>query len=360
MADDGDKTEEPTSKKLDDARRKGQVWKSRDLTGALVFFAGFFVMMATFKLSVSHYKAMFADLFHKISQPQVTDQDVTASIYSALYNIVLLSLPVAGGAALVGLLADFLQVGPLFALEPAFPKADKVNPIEGLKNLFSKKQLVELLKSTFKLSLAAYMAYGAVRSQLKVITESARGTPDQIMMAGGQIIYRMSMRIGFLFIVFAIFDLWWQRRVYMKDMMMSKDEVKREYKESEGDPHHKAKRKELHQEILEHGQMEDVASADVIVTNPTHYAVALRYDREKDDAPVILAKGMDARAKTIREIAAGNGVPLMENVPLAHALYRLEVNQAIPEGLYDAVAEVLNFVWAEKQRSGQAKDSFGA
>ena len=134
---------------------------------------------------------------------------------------------------------------------------------------------------------------------------------------------------------------------------MTKDEVKREYKESEGDPHHKAKRKELHQEILESAQMEAVKGADVIVTNPEHYAIALKYDREQDGAPRVLAKGMDARAQAIKEMARSADVPELRNVPLAHALYKVEVNEEIPEALYDAVAEVLNFVYGLR-RSGAA------
>src|SRR5262249_47827037 len=147
----------------------------------------------------------------------------------------------------------------------------------------------------------------------------------------------------------AIFDIWWQRHSYMKDLMMSKDEVKREYKESEGDPHHKAKRKELHQEILEGGQMESVKKADVVVTNPDHLAVALQYDTSTDGAPRVIAKGMNLKAEAIKAIAKEADVTLIRNVPLAHALHRVDVGQEIPEELYDAVAEVLNFVYQLKE-----------
>jgi len=146
--------------------------------------------------------------------------------------------------------------------------------------------------------------------------------------------------------VFAIFDVWWQHRVFHKDMMMTKDEVKREYKESEGDPHHKAHRKQMHHEIIEQAAMQNVRKADVVVTNPEHVAVALRYDRDQDGAPKVLCKGVETRAAAIRELAKEADVPIMRNVPLAHALLRLEVGDEIPEDLYDAVAEVLNFVYS--------------
>jgi flagellar biosynthetic protein FlhB len=151
-----------------------------------------------------------------------------------------------------------------------------------------------------------------------------------------------------LFVVFAVFDVWFQRRAYMKDLMMTKDEVKREYKESEGDPHHKAKRKEMHHEILEGAMMEAVKDADVVVTNPDHVAVALKYDQQNDGAPRVIAKGIDHKAMAIKALARDADVAMMRNVPLAHALLRVEVGEEIPEDLYDAVAEVLNFVYGLK------------
>ena len=152
---------------------------------------------------------------------------------------------------------------------------------------------------------------------------------------------------------FSIFDVWWQHKSYMKDQMMSKDDVKKEYKESEGDPHHKAKRKELAHELLEGAQMEAVKGADVIVTNPEHVAIALKYDKVHDGAPRIIAKGIELKAASIRELAKQYDVPMLRNIPLAHALLRFDVNQEVPEELYDAVAEVLNFVYQLKQASEQ-------
>jgi flagellar biosynthetic protein FlhB len=175
---------------------------------------------------------------------------------------------------------------------------------------------------------------------------SIRGDVPHLFAVLTELITRVASRVIILFLLFAIFDLWFQRKTFMKDMMMSKDEVKREYKESEGDPHHKAKRKELHQEILEGAQMDAVQGADVVVTNPDHVAVALKYDRNVDEAPRVLAKGVDGRAEKIKEIAKRGDVAILRNVPLAHALLRLEPGQQIPEELYDAVAEVLNFVYA--------------
>ncbi|MBI5544277.1 MAG: type III secretion system export apparatus subunit SctU [Deltaproteobacteria bacterium] len=354
MADEGgEKTEEPTGKKLDDARKKGQVWKSRDLTGSLVFIVGFFVMAATFPLTYQHYREVLFEAFATVKLREIGVEEIAANVYHGLWLVVLLTIPPAMGGALIGALADFVQVGANFTLEPVFPKLEKLNPLEGLKNLFSKKQVVELLKSSAKLAITGYIAYGVVKGELRLIVTTARADPDLIMLAAGTIIYKLTTRVALIFILFSIFDVWWQHKSFMKDMMMTKDEVKREYKESEGDPHHKAKRKELHQEILEGAAMDAVADADVVVTNPDHYAVALKYDRERDEAPRIVAKGLDARAQTIKAIARQAGISEVRNVPLAHALYRVDVGQEIPEALYDAVAEVLNFVYQQAALGGQ-------
>lgn len=351
----GEKTEEPTPKKLDDSRKKGQVWKSRDLTGVAVFLAGLGVVKATWDMVQTRIVDIFEYAFDKVAHPEGLDNAITAMLFMGLEAIVLLSLPALLACAIIGGLVDFLMVGPLFAKDPLIPKLEKLNPISGFKNIISKKQMIEMVKSTLKIGIAAYIVYGAVRDSLPQVVLSVRGDAASTMHVLGDLVFTVAVRVGLLFIVFAIIDVWFQRHSYMKDLMMTKDEVKREYKESEGDPHHKAKRKEFHQEILESAQMEAVKGADVIVTNPDHVAVALQYDRENDQAPKVICKGVDSRAESIKALAKSWDVPLLRNVPLAHALLRVEVNEEVPEELYDAVAEVLNFVYqlqAPKKAAG--------
>lgn len=350
MADEsGEKTEEPTHRKLEEARKKGQVWKSRDLTGALVFLGGFAVMVATFPTMLARFREVLQGAMAKVAGP-VGPQAVAQALYDGMTAMLLLTLPIVVACAAIGALADVLQVGAMFTLEPLSPKLEKLNPIEGLKKLFSKKQLVELLKSTVKLTLAAYVAYTVLRGELRLIVSSARASPGLILEAAGSILWKLATRIGMLLALFAVFDLWWQRRSFMKDQMMTKEEVKREYKESEGDPHHKAKRKQLHREILESAMLNDVARADVVVTNPDHYAVALKYERAQDGAPRVLAKGMDSLAQQIKALARGADVPMVEDKPLARALFRVELGDEIPDGLFDAVAEILSFVYAQQRK----------
>jgi flagellar biosynthetic protein FlhB len=341
----GEKTEEATPKKVEDSRKKGQVWKSKDLSGVAVFLFGLGAVMASWDMVTARVNDLFQFGFDKLSHPGELTEAIPAALMMGVTSVVVLSLPVLVTAALVGALVDFLIVGPLLAKDALVPKLEKLNPVAGLKNMFSKKQLVEGLKSLLKLSIAGYVVVGAVRGSLDEVVLAVRSDTGGVMKVLGDLVFTVAVRVGILFFVFAIFDVWWQRRVYYKDLMMTKDEVKREYKESEGDPHHKAKRKELHMEILEGAQMEAVKGADVIVTNPDHVAVALRYDRDKDPAPKVVAKGVDSRAERIKALGRTHDIPLLRNVPLAHALLRLEVGEDIPEDLYDAVAEVLNFVY---------------
>ncbi len=353
MADEsGEKTEEPSQKKIDDSRKQGNVWKSKDLTGVFVFLVGLGIVKATWPGIEQRFRELFTYSFDHIAHPEDLERATFNLMLKALVDMLIITIPIAGGAALVGALAEFLQVGSLFTLDPLMPKLEKLNPLAGLKNMVSKKQIIEFIKSMLKISITGYVVFGVVRDAMPIVVATIRGDIVTTLEVMGELVYRVAVRVGLLLTAFAIFDVFFQRRNYMKDLMMTKEDVKKEYKESEGDPHHKAKRKELHMEILEGAQMEAAKGADVIVTNPDHFAIALKYDREHDGAPRVVAKGMDARALAIKELAKQADVPLLRNVPLAHALYRVDVNAEIPEALYDAVAEVLNFVYQLKQPSG--------
>lgn len=349
MSESGDKTEEPTQKKLDDARKEGSVWKSRDLSGVVAFGAAMGTMKATWDGVETRIKQLFLFGIDHIAHPDRLELGMKQIIFMALTSLLILCVPIAASAAITGALMEFLQVGPLLATKALMPKMDKLNPITGIKNLFGKKQAVELLKSIFKLSVTAYVVYGVVRDAMGMVVATIRGDADMTMLVMGELVFRVVIRVMLLFIAFAIFDVWWQRKSYMKDQMMSKSDIKKEYKESEGDPHHKAHRRQMHQEIMESEQIQSVKKADVVVTNPDHVAVALAYRKDVDDAPRVLAKGLGSRAQAIKQVARDGEVPMLRNVPLAHALHRIDVGQPVPEELYDAVAEVLNFVYQLKQ-----------
>lgn len=345
--DSGEKTEEPTQKKLDDSRKRGQVWRSRDLSSLALFVVG----MATLKVVFPGLQDKITHLFHftidQISHPADISTGIVSSMFIALTDILILSLPVALASSLMAALVDFLQIGALFTVDPLIPKLDKLNPLAGAKNLVSKKQAVELLKSMFKMGITGYVVYGVVRDAMAMVVSTIRADAATTMLVMGELVFRISVRVSLLFLVFAIFDVWFQRRNYMKDLMMTKDEVKREYKESEGDPQVKGQRRQMYNDMLQDAE-QGVKGASAVVTNPDHLAIAIAYDKEKDGAPRIVARGMDERAQALKEMAKRYEVPILRNVPLAHALYRVEVGQEIPEELYDAVAEVLNFVYQMK------------
>lgn len=355
-----DKTEEPSEKKISDSRKDGNVSKSKDLTGVVAFAVGMGVVKATWEDFETTVKTLFLFAIDHVAHPQDIALATKQLMLLGLTSMLMVSAPIVFATAFAGGLLDFLQVGALFTTKVLVPKLDKLNPLAGLKNMFTKKQVVELVKSIFKLSVTGYVVYGVVRDAMGMVVATIHGDARLTFAVMGELVYRVVQKVTLLFVGFAIFDVWWQKHSYRKGLMMSKEDVKKEYKESEGDPHTKAKRREIAMELLESAGMNEVPNADVVVTNPDHMAVALKYDRERDAAPRVLAKGIESKAETIRALARKGDVPLMRNVPLAHALYRLDVNQEIPEELYDAVAEVLNFVTQLKEQEASRAAGRGA
>jgi flagellar biosynthetic protein FlhB len=349
-----EKTEEPTPKKIQDARNKGQVWRSKDLTAVAAYLVAVGVLKATWGSFEAGASQLFAFAFEEVAHPERLGEAIPEAIFLGLRTIAVMSLPVVVAAAAMGALVEFLVVGPLFTTEPLIPRLEKLNPLPGLKNLFSKRQMVELLRSMAKIVIACVVVYGVVADALPEVVLSMRTGAAGFKVVLGELVFRISVRVGLLFVAFALTDVWWQRRAYLKDMRMSKEEVKREYRESEGDPHHKARRRQMALEILEGAQIEAVKGADVIVINPSHVAVALQYRRHLDRAPRVVCRGVDRHAEAIKALAREHGVPLVRDVPLARALLEVEVSEEIPEALYEGVAAVLNFVHHLSSGNGPA------
>lgn len=265
--------------------------------------------------------------------------------------------PILGLALVLGFVMNVAQVGFIFTTKPLIPNLNKLNPINGLKGMFNMKKIVELIKTLAKFIIVSWLAWNALKSAMRDIGLIIRSDLMTGVKVVGTIIWDVTTRIGGVFLAIAAFDYFYQRKRYFKENMMSKYDIKQEYKQSEGDPHHKAERKRMHQEIL-HSSGSNVKKADVVVRNPDHIAVALRYNKEGGGAPEVVAKGTRIWAEKILDAARRYGVPVVRNVPLAHALDKLEVGDQIPEELYDAVAEVLNFVYQltqEQKNKTQAK-----
>jgi len=352
----GEKTEEPTDKKLRDARKKGQVAKSRELGTAAVVLATAGTLTFTGPALLEAMRASFAIVLRAI------DGTLVAPPGAVLEVVVGLGLraiaPVLAAAMFAGTLASFLQVGPLLAIDSVAPQLSRIDPVQGTKNLFKKKQLVELIKSILKLLIIGWVAYSTIRDGVRGILSLTGSDADAALSGAGALVTAVLFRAGGAIAVIAVLDVLYQRWQFREEQKMSKDEVKREHKESDGDPHTKGERERLRREILEHGAIERVRTADVLIVNPTHLAIALKYDEAAEqEAPEVLAKGMDELAKRMIRAAEESGVPVLRDVPLARALYEMDEGAEIPEALYEAVAAVLHSAWKEREAAeGRAED----
>lgn len=353
----GEKTEEASPQKLKQARDKGQVSKSQDAIQAM----GFVLVFATTSLTLTSTAKKLKDFLYASLESAVRRGDdlptVLSVVNQALWATLSASMPALGAAFVAGLASNYMQVGFMFTTEPLKPDIKKINPVDGFKNLFSKKKIVESIKNVLKFTIVSYVAYATLRDSMSEVVLSARVDLWHGVAIGGQIMYDIAIRVAALFIIISVADFFFQRWQYNKEMMMSKYDVKQEYKQSEGDPHQKAERKALAEELILHGSQQNVANADAVVVNPAHIAVAIKYDKEKGGAPKVVAKGMRKHAEAIKDIARENGVPILRNVPLAQALHKLDLEEEIPEELYEAVAEVLNFVFELRERESKAAEA---
>lgn len=345
---DGDKTEQPTGKKLADTRKEGRVAQSREIGTAAVFIVGFL----TLKIFAGYMYEKCSELlnynFVLISDIEniYTPNYIHGLIVFVFTNILFICLPMFAIAMFLGIVVNLAQVKWKPTFRPLRPRLSGFNPVSGIKKIFSTRQIVEFLKALAKLGILVYIIYSYLKDEVNAIQTLMFMSLPQSILYIGNLCIDLGMRVGYFFIAIAIVDYIYQKRSFIKSIKMSKQEVKDEYKMAEGDPHTKAKIKRKMQEISMRRMMQEVPNADVIITNPTHYAVAIKYDREKAAAPVVLAKGSDHLARRIKEKAKEFNIEIVENKPLARALYNtVEVGREIPPELYQAVAEVLAFVY---------------
>ena len=344
MADDGDKTEMPTPKKLRDAREKGQVCTSKDIVSTALLIVLFCITAMSVKDMVDDFTQLLAFVGERLGDQPVANIREGAKMavifickYTAIYVVV---------AAVIGVAANVAQIGFLFTFEPMKPNLNKLNPVEGAKKIFCIKNLFEFFKNVLKVSFLGYLIYKIIWASIPELLTMCYGTIDDIFPSLKLMMKRLAYYTAFGYIVIAVVDRIFQGKNFMKQMMMSKDEVKREYKEMEGSAEIKQAQREFRDELL-NGPPPQAATkkADVVVTNPTHLAIGIRYDVTEAPLPRIVVAGADRIAKIIRETALAEGIPIMENVPLAHALWEKgHVEEFIPEDLIEPVAEVLKWV----------------
>lgn len=348
MADDmGEKTEQPTGKRLSDAREKGEVGKSQDLTAAIIM-TGALVLMVVFAQST--LVRMVSITRHNLDPETVASSllvgDIVADLNHTGYQMALVLAPFMILMVLICWLAQFLQVGWLLSAKPLAPKLDKLSPLKGLKRMLSKRSVIKGGLDLLKFALVGGVAFLATNFERELIAALPSLTVIQSVVVAGEIIVRIAIWALLMLIFLGLADFAYQKWQRKQDLKMSKHEVKDERKSMEGDMEQKAKRLRMGREIAMQRLQMDIPKADVIVTNPTHYAVALKYDKGSMDAPRLIAKGGDFLAMRIRQIATTAGVPIVERPPLARALYHnVEVGQQIHPEHFEAVAEVLAYVY---------------
>ncbi len=352
---DEEKTEKATPKKRRESREKGQVLKSQEVNSALLLIVSFISLKIFGKYMYGKIYGFTNYFFNKFST--LDDLFTIKGINNMFYEIIVITAqivaPIALAAILAGLVANYMQVGFLFTTKTLGVKFSRINPIEGFKKIFSPRSLVELLKSFIKVFVIGYVVFSYLMKKINIIYKLFDMSLGAVITFIGDITFQVAMRAGGVLVVIAIIDYLYQWWDHEKNLKMSKKEIKEEYKQNEGDPQIKSKIKEKQRQIAMRRMMQDVPKADVIITNPTHYAIALKYDKHKSDAPYILAKGMNLVAENIKKTAKEAEIPIVENKPLAQALYKsVEIGDIIPEDLYQAVAEVLAYVFGLRDNQG--------
>ena len=355
---DEDKQYDATPQKLERARKEGQVVKSKDVSTALSLLVMFTFINLLAPIIWKLIVGLFRTLYEQIPNQHIDQIGIT-------YILAVTLIPAAGiigsilfVAAFIAIVGDFIQVGPLVAVAPLIPKLDKLNPTKYFKNLFQVKTLFELFKNILKVTVLGLVGWSVYRSHLEphgeyvgILMLASTDSAFAIMKEFGSLIIEFIYKACIAFLIIAAADYGVTKWKFLKDQKMSFKEIKDEYKNSEGDPHVKAALRQRRMQMLQQGAMDSVPDADFVVRNPTHVACALKYDAETMQSPTVTAKGTELIAQKIIKIAQEHNVPIIDNPPVARALFRMvDLNQQIPPELYKAVAEILLFVYGLKNK----------
>jgi len=346
---DGEKTEEPTSKKREDARKKGQVARSQELNTAFVLLIGFLVIRILWEYIYGNIAEYTIYIYSNISQ-NTSAESITELFIGIMILLAKTVMPIMFSILIVGLAINVYQVGLMVTTERLEPKLENLNPINGFGRIFSKRSLVELAKSIFKIIVIGYFLYLYLKDQIPLVPQFIFFDLPHSLATIADIIFVMAFQVVGVIMIMAAADYAYQKWQTTQDLMMSKQEVKDEFKQMEGDPQIKSRIKQKQRQMAMQRMMSEVPKADVIITNPTHLAVALSYKKGMI-APLVIAKGQDRVAEKIKDIAREYHILIVENKPVARALYEaVEVGETVPAELYQAVAEILAYVYRIKHR----------
>lgn len=354
FAGGGEKTEEATSKHLNDARNEGQVAKSQELITAVMLFS-LFISLKVFggyianSIMKAFYKAYRYIGIYSLDKPSIGN--ASAMIRQAMLDIFLTVIPLFALAIVVAVVLNILQVKWKITTKPLHPKFSKLNPISGFKKLFSLHKLFDLVKSVLKIGIIFYLAYDTLVDEVVILKILYDLDLLNAVLYISDLVINLGIKISAVYLIIGLGDYIYQKFKFKKDMKMTKEEVKDEYKQQEGDPKVKGKIKSKMRETSMRRMMQQMPDADVVITNPTHFACAIKYEKEKASAPVLIAKGADHLAQKLKEVAKEHNVPIVENKALARMLYyNVELDTEIPEELYQMTAEVLAYVYQLKNR----------
>ncbi len=351
----GEKTEPATQKKLDDARKEGQVAKSKEIVNAAFLVGVFYMLQFTIGTIgeglIDTFNENYSIIPNYINRESMTISTATKVFENAMWDILLICAPILLVTVFIAFFGDFVQVRWRPTAKPITPKFNRISPVSGFKRIFSVQSLINLLKSMAIVAICLYIIYDEIVDNFNGIVNIYEISLEAALVFAGEMVFGVATKISLLYLIIGVIDLIYQRRKFNEDMKMTKQEVKDEFKNTEGNPTIKQQQRRRMREASQRRMMQKLPEADVVITNPTHFAVAIKYDLSIADAPVVLAKGEDYLAMKIKEIARENDVEIVENKPLARALYAsVDVGEKIPQELYQAVAEVLAFVYGVKNR----------
>ena len=346
-----EKTEQATPKRKEEARKKGQVARSAELSSVAILAVSLGALWSLGGYMYNRIRLLMVEVFTNGLSIELDPVTVKSHLFTWLSAFVGIVAPMMILLVVAAIVVNIAQVGVLISGQALMPKGERISPLSGIKRIFSKKGLVELAKGLFKVAIVAHLTYLTISSETVRMVGFMDMEVWQIFGISGGMILTLGFRVVLLLLLLAILDYAFQRWDYEKNLRMTRQEVREEVKQQEGDPLIRSRIRALQREMSQRRMMDDVSQADVVVTNPTHIAVALKYDPSGMDAPVMLAKGQRLVAERIKELARQANVPLVENKPLARALFKaVQVGQEIPEDLFRATAEVLAFVFGLKRR----------
>ncbi|MDF0725171.1 flagellar biosynthesis protein FlhB [Cytobacillus sp. S13-E01] len=347
----GEKTEKATPKKRQESRKKGQVAKSADVNTAFLLIFIFLLLLFIGGFMRDKMIDIFTHSFQEYLLINVTVESVHRLFLEILSEVAIVVGPIMLIAIVAGVAANLMQIGFLFSIESIQMKLNKIDPIQGFKRIYSIRAIVEMLKSILKIIFVGAVTFTVIWLQLEEILLLSQMSVGSALVFLGKLTIQMGLSAAFALLFLSVLDYLYQKYDHEKNIKMSKQDIKDEYKKSEGDPLIKSKIKQKQREMAMQRMMQEVPKADVVITNPTHYAIALKYDEDKMDAPYVVAKGVDFVAQKIKELAKENSIATVENRPLARALYsQTEIGDAVPEEFFKAVAEILAFVYRLKQK----------